>query len=82
MNRIERAIDEQLRSFICPEEANDQEQKKGRFTYSQTTGFRRGTESIMISAIDHGLKHKKLFKLSDIQKHRRKRRRGPRVLVL
>lgn len=81
MYSTQRAVDEQLRSFICPEQ-REQELKKGSFTFAQGTGFRRSSEAIMIDAIDEDLKQNNFVRRFNVQKQKRKRRRGPRCLVL
>lgn len=48
----DRAIAEQLRSFICPEQGLAESKKRGTATYQQITGYRRRTEAIMIEMID------------------------------
>jgi hypothetical protein len=81
MHYIEKAVNQQLRSFICPEQ-REQELKKGSLTFAQATGFRRSSETIMIDAIDQGLKLKNVANCLNVTKKKRKRRRGPRILTL
>lgn len=81
MNHIENAIDEQLRSFICPD-AREHELKNEDLSFLQTTGFRRSAQTIIIDAIDKNLKQDNFLRRLNAQRKKRRRRRGPRVLVI
>ena len=58
MRHHERAINEQLRTFISPEPGLAESQKQGSSTFAQKTGFRRRAENIMIAMIDNRAKDK------------------------
>ena len=78
---LNKAVDEQLRSFLCPEDGLEKIIRGKCATRAQITGFRRKTENLFISAIpdvwekekqkDNSLPARFVIKKKNPHKHKR-----------
>ena len=77
---IEQAINEQTKGFV-PEEGIDRGVKFKRLTRRQIFQSRRPTEAIMVDMADKMKTWKKSNPDKPKNKRKRRRQRGPRILV-
>ena len=78
---LSRAVDKQLRSFLCPEDGLEKIIRGKTATVQQITGFRQKTENLFISAIpdvwekekqkDNSLPVRFVIKKKNHHKHKR-----------
>lgn len=81
LDPIEQAINEQTRGF-SPRDGLENGVKGKRLTKQQICRFRRSTENILVDMADKLKASKKGDQVKNKSSRNRKRRRGPKVLVV